>query len=131
MIYFLSMSAVKGWINLQPKNVWDYKLFFHVTFEVFTAVTLKNVIFWEAFLHSMLQLLLAANIVPSLLILATLNMVLHSYNLSCIVKFPTRFGLDSYTTIDNIFIDISSLGNYELHPHKWSLWPWSTVLSNI
>jgi hypothetical protein len=34
-------------------------------------------------------------------------MVLHSYNLSSVVKFPT---------IDNIFIDISSLGNYELYP---------------
>jgi hypothetical protein len=45
-----------------------------------------------------------------------LNMVLHSYNLSSTVKFPTRFGLNSYTTIDNIFIDISSLGNYELYP---------------
>jgi exonuclease III len=45
-----------------------------------------------------------------------LNMVLHSYNLSSIVKFPTRFGLNSYATIDNIFIDISSLGNYELYP---------------
>jgi hypothetical protein len=43
-------------------------------------------------------------------------MVLHSYNLSSIVKFPTRFGLNSCTTIDNIFIDISSLGNYELYP---------------
>jgi hypothetical protein len=45
-----------------------------------------------------------------------LNMVVHSYNLSSIVKFPTRFRLNSYTTIDNIFIDISSLGNYELYP---------------
>jgi hypothetical protein len=45
-----------------------------------------------------------------------LNMILHSYNLSSTVKFPTRFGLNSYTTIDNIFIDISSLGNYELYP---------------
>jgi hypothetical protein len=43
-------------------------------------------------------------------------MVLHSYNLSSIVKFPTRFGLNSNTTTDNIFIDISSLGNYELYP---------------
>jgi exonuclease III len=40
-----------------------------------------------------------------------LNMVLHSYNLSSIVKFPTRFELNSCTTID-----ISSLGNYELYP---------------
>jgi hypothetical protein len=35
---------------------------------------------------------------------------------SSIVKFPTTFGLNSYTTIDNIFIDISSRGNYELYP---------------
>jgi hypothetical protein len=42
-------------------------------------------------------------------------MVLHSYNLSSIVKFPTRFGLNSYTAIDNLFIDISCLGNYELY----------------
>jgi hypothetical protein len=45
-----------------------------------------------------------------------LNMVLHSYSLSSIVKFPTRFGLNSCTTTDNIFIDISSFGNYELYP---------------
>jgi hypothetical protein len=45
-----------------------------------------------------------------------LNMILHSCNLSSIVKFPTRFGLNSYITIDNIFIDISSLGKYELYP---------------
>jgi hypothetical protein len=43
-------------------------------------------------------------------------MVFHSYNLSSIVKFPTRFGLNPYTTIDNIFIDIPSLRNYELYP---------------
>jgi hypothetical protein len=45
-----------------------------------------------------------------------LNVLLHTYNLSSIVKFPTRFGLNSYTIIDNIFIGISSLGNYELYP---------------
>jgi hypothetical protein len=39
-----------------------------------------------------------------------LNMVLHSYNLSRIVKFPTRFGLNCYTTIDNIFLTYLLLG---------------------
>jgi hypothetical protein len=45
-----------------------------------------------------------------------LNAVLHSYNLSSIVKFPTRIGLNTYTAIDNIFIDTSSIGKYDLYP---------------
>jgi len=45
-----------------------------------------------------------------------LDAVLHSYNLTGIVEFPTRFGLNSQTAIDNVFIDISTIGNYELYP---------------
>jgi exonuclease III len=45
-----------------------------------------------------------------------LNAVLHSYNLSSIVKFPTRIGLNSHTAIDNVFIDTSSIGKYDLYP---------------
>ena len=45
-----------------------------------------------------------------------LDAVLHSYNLTGVVEFPTRFGLNSQTAIDNIFIDISTNGNYELYP---------------
>jgi len=39
-----------------------------------------------------------------------LHAVLHSYNLAGIVEFPTRFALNSQTAIDNIFIDISTIG---------------------
>lgn len=42
--------------------------------------------------------------------------VLHSYNLAGIVEFPTRFGLNSQTAIDNVFIDTSITGKYELYP---------------
>jgi len=45
-----------------------------------------------------------------------LDAALHSYTLTGIVEFPTRFGLTSQTAIDNVFIDISTLGNYELYP---------------
>jgi len=42
--------------------------------------------------------------------------VLHSYNLAGIVEFPTRFGLNSQTAIDNVFIDTSTIGKYDLYP---------------
>jgi hypothetical protein len=45
-----------------------------------------------------------------------LDAVLHTYNLMGIVEFPTRCGLNSQTAIDNDFIDISTIGNYELYP---------------
>jgi hypothetical protein len=44
-----------------------------------------------------------------------LDAVLHSYNLVGIVKFPTRFGLNSQTAIDNVFIDTSTSGKYDLY----------------
>jgi len=37
-------------------------------------------------------------------------------NLSGVVEFPTRFGLNTQTAIDNVFIDVSTNGNYELYP---------------
>ena len=36
--------------------------------------------------------------------------------LTSIVEFPTRFGLNSQTAIDNVLIDISTIGNYKLYP---------------
>ena len=45
-----------------------------------------------------------------------LDAVLHSYNLMGIVKFPTRSGVNSQSAIDNIFIDTSKIGEYELCP---------------
>jgi hypothetical protein len=45
-----------------------------------------------------------------------LDAVLHSYNLVGIVEFPTRFGLNSQTAIDNVFIDTSTFGKYDLYP---------------
>ena len=45
-----------------------------------------------------------------------LDAILHSYNLTGIVGFPTRFGLTSQTAIDNIFIDRFTMGNYKLYP---------------
>ena len=44
-----------------------------------------------------------------------LDAVLHSYNLTGIVGFTTRFGLTSQTAIDNVFVDISTMGNYKLN----------------
>ena len=45
-----------------------------------------------------------------------LDAVLHSYNLDGIFKFPTRFGLNSHTVIDRVFIDTSTFGKYDLNP---------------
>jgi hypothetical protein len=42
--------------------------------------------------------------------------VLHSYNLAGIVKFPARFGLNSHTATDSVFIDTSTIGKYDLYP---------------
>jgi len=40
----------------------------------------------------------------------------NSYNLAGIFKFPTRFGLNSHTAIDSVFIDTSTFGKYDLNP---------------
>ena len=33
-----------------------------------------------------------------------------------IVEFPTRFGPNSQTAIDNVFINTSTIGKYDLYP---------------
>jgi hypothetical protein len=38
------------------------------------------------------------------------------YNLAGIVKFLTRFGLNSHTAIDDVFTDTSTTGKYDLYP---------------
>jgi len=40
-----------------------------------------------------------------------LDAVLHSYNFAGIVKFRSRFGLNSHTAIDNFFVDTSTIRN--------------------
>ena len=45
-----------------------------------------------------------------------LDAVLHSYNLAGILKFPSRFGLNSHTAIDKVFIDTSTNRKYDLYP---------------
>jgi hypothetical protein len=45
-----------------------------------------------------------------------LDAVLDSYNLAGIVEFPTRFGLNSQTAIDNVFTDTSTNGKYDIYP---------------
>ena len=42
--------------------------------------------------------------------------MLHPYNIVGIVEFPTRFGLNSQTAINSVFIDTSTIGKYELYP---------------
>jgi hypothetical protein len=44
----------------------------YVIFEVITAVTMKNAVFWDVFLRSVRRLLVTANVVPSSPILFTL-----------------------------------------------------------
>jgi len=45
-----------------------------------------------------------------------LDAVLNSYNLVGIAEFQTRFGLNSQTAIDNVFIDTSTIRKYDLYP---------------
>jgi len=45
-----------------------------------------------------------------------LDAVLHTYNLTGIVEFHTRFGLNSQTAIDSVFINTSTIGKYDLYP---------------
>ena len=62
-----------------------------------------------------------------------INAVLHSYNLTGTAEFPTRFGFNSQTAIDNIFIDTANIGKYVLHPSINSLSDHDTqllILSN-
>ena len=42
--------------------------------------------------------------------------LLKTYNLTCVVNFPTRTQKNSATAIDNIFINISEMGNYSICP---------------
>jgi hypothetical protein len=45
-----------------------------------------------------------------------LDNILHSFNLSSIIKFPTRIGMNSFSTIDNVFIDNSYLDKFDVTP---------------
>ena len=45
-----------------------------------------------------------------------LDAMLHSYNLVGIAEFPTRYGLNYQTAINNVFIDTSTFGKYKLNP---------------
>jgi len=43
-----------------------------------------------------------------------LDNILHSFNLSSIVNFPTRIGPNSFSAIDNVFIDNSHLNKFDI-----------------
>jgi len=66
-----------------------------------------------------------------------LDAVLPSYNLVGIAEFRTRFILNSQTAIDNVFIDTSTIGKYDLYPlintstiGKYDLYPLINGLSD-
>jgi hypothetical protein len=44
-----------------------------------------------------------------------LDAILHSYNLVGIAEFPTRYGLNSQTAIDNVFIGTSTIRKHDLY----------------
>jgi hypothetical protein len=46
----------------------------------------------------------------------SLDALLNSYNVFSTVNFPARFNNDSSSAIDNIFIDISKMDDYEIIP---------------
>jgi len=45
-----------------------------------------------------------------------LKNILHSFNFSSIVNFPTRIGPNSFSSIDNVFIDNSYLNKFDTIP---------------
>jgi hypothetical protein len=45
-----------------------------------------------------------------------LDALLNSYNLFSTVNFPTRMNNDCSSAIDNVFFDISKMGDYEIIP---------------
>jgi hypothetical protein len=45
-----------------------------------------------------------------------LNALLATYNLSNIVRFPTRITEETSTAIDNIFLDINKYDTYKIQP---------------
>jgi len=45
-----------------------------------------------------------------------IDAVLNSYNFAGIVKFHSRFGLNSHTAIDIVFVDTSTIRKYDLYP---------------
>jgi hypothetical protein len=69
---------------------------YHVRFEVFTAVTMKNGVFWNVtpyffvFLRSVGRLLVTANVVPSSPILVTLMMEALSSSETSVLTRATR-----------------------------------------
>jgi hypothetical protein len=73
-------------------------LYSYLRFEVFTAVTMKNTVFWnvtpcgpcENQPHRVLQLLVIANAVPSSLILFTLMMEAISSSVTSVLISATR-----------------------------------------
>ena len=57
-----------------------------------------------------------------------LDAVLHSYNLTGIVEFPTRYGLISQTAIENVFIDNVFIATFTIR--KQELYPLINGLSD-
>ena len=43
-----------------------------------------------------------------------LDSILHSFNVSNIINFPTRTGPNSFSTIDNVFVDNSYLNKFDI-----------------
>jgi hypothetical protein len=68
-----------------PKPCTDY-----VTFEVLTAVTMKNAIFWDVTPCSVLQLLVTANVSNSLILFTLMMEVIHSSETSVLTRATRR-----------------------------------------
>jgi hypothetical protein len=49
-------------------------------------------------------------------VIKKLNKSLQSFNLSSIAVFPTRISLNSFSTIDNFFIDDSYINKFDIIP---------------